>query len=249
MTLRRAAAAAAGHGGHGRRQVPRGRGPVQRSLVRPRLRLHRPHLPRRVLALHIQCLRHIHTVPAAVRAAFCWSAFACSGSGDWGRVASKYDNNVASFSQCLQNFHQAQGALLFPAHSFSPSLPPSLPPFLTLSPPSLFLSPTLIISHARTHVHARRARIGDISVAEINELEVRCARSCPSHGSPIGSPREGDGVVLQHRETRRRPFCVRVMIPIGDRRRGGGGRKIGRERKREEGRGEGGGRKRADFVL
>ena len=158
MTLRRAAAAAAGHGGHGRRQVPRGRGPVQRSLVRPRLRLHRPHLPRRVLALHIQCLRHIHTVPAAVRAAFCWSAFACSGSGDWGRVASKYDNNVASFSQCLQNFHQAQGALLFPAHSFSPSLPPSLPPFpLTLPPLFFSLQPSSSLMHARTHTRAGRA--------------------------------------------------------------------------------------------
>ena len=36
ITFLPAAAAAAGHGGHGRRHVPRGRGPVQRRLVPPR---------------------------------------------------------------------------------------------------------------------------------------------------------------------------------------------------------------------
>ena len=36
ITFLPAAAAAAGHGGHGSRQVPRGRGPVQRRLVPPR---------------------------------------------------------------------------------------------------------------------------------------------------------------------------------------------------------------------
>ena len=202
-------AAAAGHGGHGRRQVPRGRGPVQRRLVPPP-----PHPPRRRRGDRSSRLQRLWQTAAGKRllalararapsrAARTRTLRASQGAAQFPprrapplprpprRVVRGFlsRSEFACSGVCTGDCLSQEGlgsvfVLRLPARARNRAphvctRTRACTAVTTQSRIALAVVPTPTYSSTSPHaqiVSARRARIGGVSVAEINELEVRDA--------------------------------------------------------------------------